>query len=234
MTGLLPASADHRDAWVRDNVYSILAVWGLGLAYRKNADRDEDKAKAYELEQVGGSRREGARGPARHGRRYRGAGRHLPAGLFLARPSSGARRPRGGCAVRTGMGLSPGAGGKGKGCQSQLFPEHAGAWPEGPACWLWDDLGMQPFSQGPGSCVLQSRPPSLPLHSTAAGKCEQGLRLQMLEPCKGQQPAGPESGLLLAAWGLTRCFSLFLQSVVKLMRGLLQCMMRQVGVGERL
>uniref|UniRef100_A0A8C3K1Q0 Phosphorylase b kinase regulatory subunit n=1 Tax=Calidris pygmaea TaxID=425635 RepID=A0A8C3K1Q0_9CHAR len=51
VTGLLPASADHRDAWVRDNVYSILAVWGLGLAYRKNADRDEDKAKAYELEQ---------------------------------------------------------------------------------------------------------------------------------------------------------------------------------------
>ncbi|XP_074771615.1 phosphorylase b kinase regulatory subunit alpha, skeletal muscle isoform isoform X4 [Athene noctua] len=51
VTGLLPASADHQDAWVRDNVYSILAVWGLGLAYRKNADRDEDKAKAYELEQ---------------------------------------------------------------------------------------------------------------------------------------------------------------------------------------
>lgn len=52
MTGLLPASYDQKDAWVRDNVYSILAVWGLGLAYRKNADRDEDKAKAYELEQV--------------------------------------------------------------------------------------------------------------------------------------------------------------------------------------
>ncbi|XP_036083138.1 phosphorylase b kinase regulatory subunit alpha, skeletal muscle isoform isoform X4 [Rousettus aegyptiacus] len=51
VTGLLPASYDQRDAWVRDNVYSILAVWGLGLAYRKNADRDEDKAKAYELEQ---------------------------------------------------------------------------------------------------------------------------------------------------------------------------------------
>ncbi|KAM6427444.1 phosphorylase b kinase regulatory subunit alpha, skeletal muscle isoform 3-T3 [Liasis olivaceus] len=51
ITGLLPASCDHQDAWVRDNVYSILAVWGLGLAYRKNADRDEDKAKAYELEQ---------------------------------------------------------------------------------------------------------------------------------------------------------------------------------------
>ncbi|XP_030430244.1 phosphorylase b kinase regulatory subunit alpha, skeletal muscle isoform isoform X3 [Gopherus evgoodei] len=51
VTGLLPASCDHKDAWVRDNVYSVLSVWGLGLAYRKNADRDEDKAKAYELEQ---------------------------------------------------------------------------------------------------------------------------------------------------------------------------------------
>ncbi|KAJ3585573.1 hypothetical protein NHX12_014292 [Muraenolepis orangiensis] len=51
VTGLLPASEDQPDAWVRDNVYSVLAVWGLSLAYRKNADRDEDKAKAYELEQ---------------------------------------------------------------------------------------------------------------------------------------------------------------------------------------
>ncbi|XP_078268451.1 phosphorylase b kinase regulatory subunit alpha, skeletal muscle isoform isoform X1 [Rhinoraja longicauda] len=51
VTGLLPATADQQNAWVRDNVYSILAVWGLGMAYRKNADRDEDKAKAYELEQ---------------------------------------------------------------------------------------------------------------------------------------------------------------------------------------
>ncbi|XP_032886323.1 phosphorylase b kinase regulatory subunit alpha, skeletal muscle isoform isoform X5 [Amblyraja radiata] len=51
VTGLLPAAADQQNAWVRDNVYSILAVWGLGMAYRKNADRDEDKAKAYELEQ---------------------------------------------------------------------------------------------------------------------------------------------------------------------------------------
>uniref|UniRef100_A0A8C2CBR3 Phosphorylase b kinase regulatory subunit n=1 Tax=Cyprinus carpio TaxID=7962 RepID=A0A8C2CBR3_CYPCA len=51
VTGLLPASEQQKDAWVRDNVYSILAVWGLGMAYRKNADRDEDKAKAYELEQ---------------------------------------------------------------------------------------------------------------------------------------------------------------------------------------
>lgn len=33
-----------------------MSVWALSLAYRKNADRDEDKAKAYELEQVGVSR----------------------------------------------------------------------------------------------------------------------------------------------------------------------------------
>uniref|UniRef100_A0A669F4D7 Phosphorylase b kinase regulatory subunit n=1 Tax=Oreochromis niloticus TaxID=8128 RepID=A0A669F4D7_ORENI len=51
VTGLLPGSPDHPDAWVRDNVYSIVSVWALSLAYRKNADRDEDKAKAYELEQ---------------------------------------------------------------------------------------------------------------------------------------------------------------------------------------
>jgi phosphorylase kinase alpha/beta subunit len=53
ITGLLPASTavnahgDYTDAWVRDNVYSILAVWGLGLAYRKV---DDDKGRAYELE----------------------------------------------------------------------------------------------------------------------------------------------------------------------------------------
>ena len=41
ITGLLPASTaitahgDYTDAWVRDNVYSILAVWGLAIAYRK-------------------------------------------------------------------------------------------------------------------------------------------------------------------------------------------------------
>uniref|UniRef100_A0A3B3Z8V0 Phosphorylase b kinase regulatory subunit n=1 Tax=Periophthalmus magnuspinnatus TaxID=409849 RepID=A0A3B3Z8V0_9GOBI len=51
VTGLLPASSQQKDAWVRDNVYSVLSVWALGMAYRKNADRDEDKAKAYELEQ---------------------------------------------------------------------------------------------------------------------------------------------------------------------------------------
>ncbi|XP_031707086.1 phosphorylase b kinase regulatory subunit alpha, skeletal muscle isoform isoform X6 [Anarrhichthys ocellatus] len=51
VTGLLPGSADQPHSWVRDNVYCVLSVWALSLAYRKNADRDEDKAKAYELEQ---------------------------------------------------------------------------------------------------------------------------------------------------------------------------------------
>lgn len=52
ITGLLPASTaitahgDYTDAWVRDNVYSILAVWGLALAYRK----DEDRGRRFELE----------------------------------------------------------------------------------------------------------------------------------------------------------------------------------------
>jgi phosphorylase kinase alpha/beta subunit len=53
ITGLLPASTavnahgDYTDAWVRDNVYSILAVWGLALAHRKV---DDDKGRAFELE----------------------------------------------------------------------------------------------------------------------------------------------------------------------------------------
>nr|XP_045617193.1 probable phosphorylase b kinase regulatory subunit alpha isoform X1 [Procambarus clarkii] len=51
VTGLLPASNENHHAWVRDNLYSILAVWGLSMAYKKNADLDEDRAKTYELEQ---------------------------------------------------------------------------------------------------------------------------------------------------------------------------------------
>ncbi|XP_076064896.1 putative phosphorylase b kinase regulatory subunit alpha isoform X4 [Oratosquilla oratoria] len=51
VTGLLPASPENHHAWVRDNLYSILAVWGLSMAYKKNADLDEDRAKTYELEQ---------------------------------------------------------------------------------------------------------------------------------------------------------------------------------------
>ena len=52
VTGLFPAAENNNHAWVRDNVYAILSVWGISLAYRKNADLDEDLAKAYELEQV--------------------------------------------------------------------------------------------------------------------------------------------------------------------------------------
>lgn len=52
MTGLFPASPTNRHAWIRDNVYSILSIWGLSMAYKKNADMDEDRAKTYELEQV--------------------------------------------------------------------------------------------------------------------------------------------------------------------------------------
>ncbi|MFP4294906.1 MAG: glycoside hydrolase family 15 protein [Halothiobacillaceae bacterium] len=54
VTGLLPASTavnahgDYTDAWVRDNVYSVLAVWGLGLAYRRV---DTGTARVHELEQ---------------------------------------------------------------------------------------------------------------------------------------------------------------------------------------
>ncbi|NBC49111.1 MAG: glycosyl hydrolase family 15 [Gammaproteobacteria bacterium] len=54
ITGLLPASTaitahgDYTDAWVRDNVYSILAAWGLGLAYRR---LDENDGRTVLLEQ---------------------------------------------------------------------------------------------------------------------------------------------------------------------------------------
>ena len=54
VTGLLPASTavtahgDYTDAWVRDNVYSILAAWGMALAYRR---ADVEPARTYALEQ---------------------------------------------------------------------------------------------------------------------------------------------------------------------------------------
>nr|CAD7397134.1 unnamed protein product [Timema cristinae] len=51
VTGLFPASPQNEHAWIRDNVYCILAVWGLSMAYKKIADMDEDRAKTYELEQ---------------------------------------------------------------------------------------------------------------------------------------------------------------------------------------
>lgn len=53
VSGLLPASTavnqhgDYTDAWVRDNVYSVLAVWGLALAYRR---RDDPHGHGLELE----------------------------------------------------------------------------------------------------------------------------------------------------------------------------------------
>ncbi|OUD16332.1 glycoside hydrolase family 15 protein [Thioflexithrix psekupsensis] len=55
ITGLLPASTavnqhgNYTDAWVRDNVYSILPVWGLALAYRRHQKEGESR-RAYELE----------------------------------------------------------------------------------------------------------------------------------------------------------------------------------------
>lgn len=54
ISGLLPASTaitahgDYTDAWVRDNVYSILAAWGVGLAYRR---LDESDGRTVLLEQ---------------------------------------------------------------------------------------------------------------------------------------------------------------------------------------
>ncbi len=54
VTGLLPASTavnahgDYTDAWVRDNVYSILSVWGLALSYRRH---NPDHHRSYLLSQ---------------------------------------------------------------------------------------------------------------------------------------------------------------------------------------
>ncbi len=46
VSGLLPADAlGHTHAWIRDNVYCIMSVWALSLAYKKSADFDEDRAK---------------------------------------------------------------------------------------------------------------------------------------------------------------------------------------------
>lgn len=54
VSGLLPASTavnahgNYTDAWVRDNVYSILSAWGLALAYRRDG---ENQGRTYLLEQ---------------------------------------------------------------------------------------------------------------------------------------------------------------------------------------
>ncbi|XP_045480268.1 probable phosphorylase b kinase regulatory subunit alpha isoform X3 [Harmonia axyridis] len=52
VTGLFPAGPEKNHAWIRDNVYCILSVWGISMAYKKTADQDEDRAKTYELEQT--------------------------------------------------------------------------------------------------------------------------------------------------------------------------------------
>ena len=55
ITGLLPASTavtvhgDYTDAWVRDNVYSLLGAWSLSMAYRRLGHFQD---RAYELEQA--------------------------------------------------------------------------------------------------------------------------------------------------------------------------------------
>lgn len=62
MSGLLPAyligngvqadDAFKDHAWVRDNVYGVLAIWGMALAYRRRGDGEWDRLRAHELEQV--------------------------------------------------------------------------------------------------------------------------------------------------------------------------------------
>ena len=42
----ITSHGDYTDAWVRDNVYSILAVWGLGIAYQKF---DDEQNKTHQL-----------------------------------------------------------------------------------------------------------------------------------------------------------------------------------------
>eukprot|EP00092_Neocalanus_flemingeri_P040364 GFUD01043962.1.p1 GENE.GFUD01043962.1~~GFUD01043962.1.p1 ORF type:complete len:1237 (+),score=200.38 GFUD01043962.1:169-3879(+) len=52
VTGLLPAhqiSGCEEHAWIRDNVYSIISVWALAMAYQRQ-DQDEEKARSFLLE----------------------------------------------------------------------------------------------------------------------------------------------------------------------------------------
>jgi hypothetical protein len=51
VTGLISSSNEQCHSWVRDDVYSILAVWALSLAYKKHSDKEYGRAKTYELEQ---------------------------------------------------------------------------------------------------------------------------------------------------------------------------------------
>ena len=53
VTGLLPAhqiSGCEEHAWIRDNVYSIMSVWALAMAYKNKSDKQEDQSRAFLLE----------------------------------------------------------------------------------------------------------------------------------------------------------------------------------------
>ncbi|XP_077538850.1 putative phosphorylase b kinase regulatory subunit alpha [Haemaphysalis longicornis] len=50
-SGLIPSQKYENHAWVRDNVYAVLSVWAMSLAYRKKTELDEDRARTFELEQ---------------------------------------------------------------------------------------------------------------------------------------------------------------------------------------
>ena len=53
VTGLLPAhqiSGCEDHAWIRDNVYSIMSVWALSMAYRSKSDHKDDRARSFMLE----------------------------------------------------------------------------------------------------------------------------------------------------------------------------------------
>ena len=61
MTGLLPPFVTDQGvvggdfaghAWVRDNVYSVLVMWGLSLAYRRKGEGENDRQRGTELEKV--------------------------------------------------------------------------------------------------------------------------------------------------------------------------------------
>ncbi|VDL92857.1 unnamed protein product [Schistocephalus solidus] len=49
---MVPASPENPHAWIRDNVYISLSIWGLSMAYRKVPSIDEDRSRAYELEKA--------------------------------------------------------------------------------------------------------------------------------------------------------------------------------------
>lgn len=57
VTGLFPAfllsdGTTTSDAWVRDNTYTVMCLWALSIAYKKQHEVKENTARAVELEQV--------------------------------------------------------------------------------------------------------------------------------------------------------------------------------------